>query len=593
MRIFLSNLRANISLQVTPGQHATEVTEVLESTPGPDTSATTSATQAARASTTSTPLAAAGDASPTSAARRGLRTRTPAQQRPYWHHNKVFEEIDDSSVKPSSTIKSKLGTVSYADDDDDDEEEETLDVDDNDSDVEMVAVEQSPPRTTPRKFKGKGRAWKKEGEDEDGDYRVASSVKKALQQPPEPAPVDQPPPKKKRGRPRKSLPNPLTKDLLAASPQSQPQSAQGTRGGGTPDVFSLYSAADLRTASDLDSPANPPPTAGDEQTEQTKGYRQRRPRRPHKSEEFVREDDSDLDSDNDLLTSKDSRRPNPDDRGPNLTGKPRLVVTLKTCIRPRASSEPPPTQTALSGGDLFTRPKPPRRPRMRKSFLSQEFVGADDSDLEDGGGDGEGKGVNGVMERQPTPVKRRRNRKSHLSEEFVRDESSDDEEMGEGDTTLGSETPAPAAGRDADGDVRMVNGDEDHDDGLVSPKQTFATPKRKSTAMNDGNGNTHSPAASAKPASTKKGKPAQQPMKFTPRKGYTASGKKIGRPPKNRQSGALATNTTPRSSAKSSVPDLESSAPAADSPSAKSSSTLTPSRRGRPKRVNIVDDTEI
>jgi hypothetical protein len=81
--------------------------------------------------------------------RRGLRNRKPAQQRPYYHDAQVFEEV---------------------------ETEEELD-----SELEVVSREESleaPPLSKPKHFKGKGRAWKKDGSDEDEEF-VTPKEKKA------------------------------------------------------------------------------------------------------------------------------------------------------------------------------------------------------------------------------------------------------------------------------------------------------------------------------------------------------------------------------------------------------------------------------
>ncbi|KAL1650117.1 hypothetical protein SLS61_006039 [Didymella pomorum] len=83
--------------------------------------------------------------------RRGLRNRKPAQQRPYYHDAQVFEDV---------------------------ETEEEVEVD---SELEAVSREESleaPPPSKPKHFKGKGRAWKKDGSDEDEEF-VTPKEKKA------------------------------------------------------------------------------------------------------------------------------------------------------------------------------------------------------------------------------------------------------------------------------------------------------------------------------------------------------------------------------------------------------------------------------
>ncbi|KAF2121765.1 hypothetical protein BDV96DRAFT_562319 [Lophiotrema nucula] len=69
-----------------------------------------------------TPSSAAspGDATSSTAPRRGLRTRTPAQQRPYLQYEQIFEDLDDDQLAAnererlqSSAVRSKLSRVSF------------------------------------------------------------------------------------------------------------------------------------------------------------------------------------------------------------------------------------------------------------------------------------------------------------------------------------------------------------------------------------------------------------------------------------------------------------------------------------------------
>lgn len=136
----------------------------------------------------SAPVADAGTATPNTAAaspegpstssatRRGLRTRTPAQQRPYLHHAKLFEEAEwaeqngGNDAKRSPKAKpTKLAQVSYPDEEDNllDEEEDTI----------AVRQERPPQTSAKRHYKGKGRAWKKAEEDEDQDYKSPVKTK--------------------------------------------------------------------------------------------------------------------------------------------------------------------------------------------------------------------------------------------------------------------------------------------------------------------------------------------------------------------------------------------------------------------------------
>ncbi|KAF2466697.1 uncharacterized protein BDR25DRAFT_73863 [Lindgomyces ingoldianus] len=139
-----------------------------------------------------TPVAAAGTSegpSTSSAPRRTLRVRTPAQQRPYLHHAKLFQEqlsADEESfvqnklspkAKPSRL--SQTSTSAFEEDPQDDSHDQG-----NGQTLEELA---SSSNTMPIR-----RRWKKTVDEEDDDY-VASSSK---QMPSEKKPS-------RRGRPRK------------------------------------------------------------------------------------------------------------------------------------------------------------------------------------------------------------------------------------------------------------------------------------------------------------------------------------------------------------------------------------------------------
>ena len=82
--------------------------------------------------------------------RRGLRNRKPAQQRPYYHDAQVFEDVE---TEPDHDL----------------------------SDTPLLSRTPSPEpsvQSKPKHFKGKGRAWKKEGSDEDEEF-VTPKEKKA------------------------------------------------------------------------------------------------------------------------------------------------------------------------------------------------------------------------------------------------------------------------------------------------------------------------------------------------------------------------------------------------------------------------------
>jgi hypothetical protein len=135
--------------------------------------------------------------------RRGLRTRRPAQQRPYYHDAQLFEDVEPTNGEaPNSTNTSpdtKSRRVSVA--------SLSKNVDDAllaQLDEEALALLQEEPQepssTRPKHFKGKGRAWKKEGSDEDEEFSMAAK-KKAAKAARMKAKGQVP---KKRGRPRKS-----------------------------------------------------------------------------------------------------------------------------------------------------------------------------------------------------------------------------------------------------------------------------------------------------------------------------------------------------------------------------------------------------
>ncbi|PVI07054.1 hypothetical protein DM02DRAFT_667179 [Periconia macrospinosa] len=114
-----------------------------------------------------------------SASRRGLRTRTAAQQNPYQHHAKLFEDqlsaekSDESAAEPppkKQTIKFVRSTRPIEDDKD-----ETVVAEETD-----VLAEQSDdllPNTGKAYYKGKGRAWRKTEEDEDEEFITKTKVK--------------------------------------------------------------------------------------------------------------------------------------------------------------------------------------------------------------------------------------------------------------------------------------------------------------------------------------------------------------------------------------------------------------------------------
>ncbi|KAJ4365717.1 hypothetical protein N0V83_008337 [Neocucurbitaria cava] len=144
--------------------------------------------------------------------RRGLRTRRPAQKRPYFHDAldaQLFDDIepegsDATDLSPNARSR-RASVASLSKDQDESLLEELHD--------ESIAVLQDDPELgsserRPKHFKGKGRAWKKEESDEDEEFTIAK--RKAAKAAKAKA-KGQAPTQKKRGRPRKSV---LSEDLV-------------------------------------------------------------------------------------------------------------------------------------------------------------------------------------------------------------------------------------------------------------------------------------------------------------------------------------------------------------------------------------------
>ncbi|EDU45911.1 predicted protein [Pyrenophora tritici-repentis Pt-1C-BFP] len=133
----------------------------------------------------------------TGSTRRGLRTRKPAQQRPYYHDSQLFEHVEPTNGAgqdlDSMSHNAQSRRVSAT----------SLSRNIDDALLEAIALleeEPEPEPTRPKHFKGKGRAWKKEGSDEDEEFSLAAR-KKAAKAAKLKAKGQVP---KKRGRPRKS-----------------------------------------------------------------------------------------------------------------------------------------------------------------------------------------------------------------------------------------------------------------------------------------------------------------------------------------------------------------------------------------------------
>lgn len=142
--------------------------------------------------TTTPKNAAASPDGPGSSSRRGLRTRTPAQQRPYFHNAQVFDDLvsdepeadtnsQPSPPKPKQKLKlTGLAQVSFPEVEEERQEPEGPIIEHNDDDELMLEPEEPQPARKAH-YKGKGRAWKKTSDDEDQDYK--SPVKVKLDQP--------------------------------------------------------------------------------------------------------------------------------------------------------------------------------------------------------------------------------------------------------------------------------------------------------------------------------------------------------------------------------------------------------------------------
>ncbi|KAF7681833.1 hypothetical protein GT037_000809 [Alternaria burnsii] len=139
--------------------------------------------------------------------RRGLRTRKPAQQRPYYHDSQLFEDVEPTngdaqdSSNTSPAAQGRRVSVASISKNIDDALLASLD----EEAMALLQEETEPESAKPKHFKGKGRAWKKEGSDEDEEFSIAASMKAASKKAAKAARMKakgQIP--KKRGRPRKS-----------------------------------------------------------------------------------------------------------------------------------------------------------------------------------------------------------------------------------------------------------------------------------------------------------------------------------------------------------------------------------------------------
>lgn len=187
--------------------------------------------------------------------RRGLRTRKPAQQRPYYHDAQLFEDAEpivtskQGSEELSPGIRSRRMSIASLSRGVDDELLAALD-------EETIALLQEEDENgllerKPKHFKGKGRAWKKEESDEDEEFTLAKKkAAKAAKVKTE---------AKKRGRPRKSV---QTEEIVqdTSDMDTAPRSPSSPRSGSkeapkrkrAAPRKSVLSAEIIQDSSDLD-----------------------------------------------------------------------------------------------------------------------------------------------------------------------------------------------------------------------------------------------------------------------------------------------------------------------------------------------------
>jgi hypothetical protein len=268
-------------------------------------------------------------AGPSPATRKGLRTRTPAQQRPYYHHAKLFEEVveavgeDESADKQSPMSKSKLVHGNHANSDDDSKwQEEHVDHD-------SLAQQQSEPPKQPKK---RGRPRKSQpavmspNQSKSPAATAGLKATKAAALAPQTAP-------RPRGRPRKTnLSEEFVRDdsdsdeaqealekekeieasqdvvMVDAAPSSEKRKRKARK--------AYLSQEFVEEDSDSAQEQNGEPTVPilklrlNMPTQKPSKPRYRKPRKSHLSEEFVRDDtDSEIDPEAPILFDVDNVTP--------------------------------------------------------------------------------------------------------------------------------------------------------------------------------------------------------------------------------------------------------------------------------------------
>lgn len=151
---------------------------------------------------------------PTSATRRGLRTRRPAQKRPYFHDAQLFDVVEPVPIEAvqnsldAQSRRASTTSIGQADEEHEDHEELAEELGEESIALLHDDAELEPSERRQKHFKGKGRAWKKEESDEDEEFTLAKKKAAKVAKAKLKGQVTIP---KKRGRPRKST---LSEDLV-------------------------------------------------------------------------------------------------------------------------------------------------------------------------------------------------------------------------------------------------------------------------------------------------------------------------------------------------------------------------------------------
>jgi hypothetical protein len=178
------------------------------------------------------------EGSTSSSTRRGLRVRTPAQQRPYFHHAKLFDEAegepenDGDTRSPARRLTTKLAQVVYPDEEDISSEElHDQDLDDfmeTEPELELKQTHRSEPEPMPE-----GEPMPEPELEVEPEPKLEPEPEPKVQPAPEPAPEPAPLPKpttgkKPLGRPkgRKSKKNEIDEDPEFNAPKNVLQTIQ-------------------------------------------------------------------------------------------------------------------------------------------------------------------------------------------------------------------------------------------------------------------------------------------------------------------------------------------------------------------------------